>query len=250
MKQVILIGFEYNSLPGTIIDLYLAIKWCQTFKCNINVITDIREFDLIFLDQSIKKRIVSNDIFNIFDITTVNIIKDKDEFIDKLSSLCNLNDDNIIYFTGHADSGKMILPNNNKISFVDFKNIISNNCPYNSDIFIIMDCCSAEGLFLQYKLQNNSFILKEDRSYVSQKVLLITSSNYDQKSIATKYGSVFSQVLFEQLYKISFNPKNISILELRNNISKQIKNKYPKYNQSVSIYSSEIIETDLWLWIS
>jgi hypothetical protein len=244
MKNAILIGFEYNSLPGAIIDLYLAIKWCHSLGLEINVITDIKDIDNDLIFKSVEKRIVANDIFHIFDTVSLTIVNDKNKFVNTLSELCKLNT-SVIYFTGHSDIDKIILPENNFITFSDFKNLICINSNINSNLFIIMDCCFVEGLYLQYKLHGNSFIVNKNNSYISQKILLVASSNCDQKSLATKYGSVFSKIFFQKIYKFS---KKSNIKELCDTISVEIKNKYPTYNQSVSIYSSEIIETDLWLY--
>jgi len=62
MPTAILIGFEYKNdmLPGTLIDLYHCYKWCESFGCNINVLTDIKEVDTKLLYTAIDKLIIES----------------------------------------------------------------------------------------------------------------------------------------------------------------------------------------------
>jgi hypothetical protein len=239
MPVAILIGFEYkkNILSGMMFDIQNAYKWCKSFNCEIHVFTDKKlkpKFNLIGS---------SLDLFSKLDLILKNI---KD---DKL----------IIYYTGHGVDESMLMPDNQLVSFINFRDRILNIINPYVEIFWILDCCNPNGLYLPFKLEKNRFVLSDSKiKCVTQPILLITSSNSDEKSISTKTGSFFSRYLFDILK--SFNNEKISkkcndYSQTRNlellieTIIKNIKRENYLYSQSVNIYSSYVIDPILWTWI-
>lgn len=276
MPVAILIGFEYtfNSLTGAIIDLYQAADWCRSFNCNINIFTDIENCDENNIQYSIDHGITNQDLFSFLKqdpFINRTIITDKISLLESIMKILKPNIDNkvVIYYSGHGIKDSMVMPNKTLLSFIDFRNnILSVLNPY-TELFFILDCCNPNGLHLPYKLQNNSFTLSPTKiEFVSQPILLITSSETNEKSIATKFGSVFSRHLFRILTQLNlpispnirkrtngskyvFIPthKNRNLRRLMGNLSSSIRKMHTGYSQTVSIYSSYVIDPVLWLWI-
>lgn len=268
MPTAILIGFEYtfNTLSGTIIDLYHAFKWCTSFNCNIHVITDIiKVADPKYLDYIVQKNIVDEGILRFNDrLKSKFIVNNKDNLLGSLERILKYeNPDNklIIYYSGHGVKDSMVMPDKNLLLFIEFRNkILQHINPY-TEIFCILDCCNPNGLHLPYKLNNNNtFLLSSSKIHcIKQPFLLITSSDANEKSIALKSGSLFSRFLFRILHEmnqdIKFNHKQIpnninrNLRRLIGNLSGLIRSMQSGYSQTVSVYSSYIIDPVLWMWI-
>ena len=270
MPLALLIGFEYhiNHLPGAIIDLYHAYSWCQTFTSNIFVLTDISSNKRTEeLNRIVTRKIADVSLVTFYDMIPhkllVNNLRSLQENVKRV--LNNLTDNKlIIYYSGHGVKDSLILPDQTLLSFIIFRDLILDLLQPYVEIFWIMDCCNPNGLHLPYKLQNNSFVLSSSKiECVSQPIILITSADSHEKSAATRSGSIFSHQLFLYLQKMNESPtiviKNNKVLiptqfnrnltRLTNNLATLIRKLDTGYVQTVSIYSSYLMDPILWLWI-
>jgi hypothetical protein len=272
MPTAILVGFEYsfNPLPGAIIDLYHCYKWLQSFNCETYVLTDIESIhDPDNLRHCIDKNIADSDLITFYDsISSKFIVRDGYELMTSIIRLIKTgvrNNKLVIYFTGHGVRTCLVMPNKSLLSFVDFRdNLLDNLEPY-TEIFWILDCCNPSGLHLPYRLDGNLFVLSQGKiECVSQPILLITSSEPDEKSIATKSGSLFSRYLFRLLTSLNNQSLNDLVLRksstiptscnrnlrrLMGNLASAIRKMHTGYSQTVSIYSSYVMDPILWMWI-
>lgn len=270
MPTAILIGFEYtfNSLEGAIIDLYQAHKWCQSFGCQINILTDIQSIkDPGNLRSVIDKNLAGKDLLTFYHRVNPGIVNDKKGLLDDIIKILTLGiPDNklIIYYSGHGVKDSMVMPDRTLLPFIDFRdNILSYLNPY-VEIFWILDCCNPNGMNLPYKLDGNRFVLSPTKiQFVTQPILLITSAETNEKSVATKSGSIFSRYLFNLLSEMNrpvepiIQKRNIIIPTGRNrnlrrligNLGSSIRKMHTGYAQTVSIYSSYITDPVLWMWI-
>ena len=269
MPTSILIGFEYKNdiLPGTLIDLYHCYKWCKSFGCNINVLTDIKEVNYELLHNAIDNKLANKDLLKFYDNIQPIIISDNliDEIL-KILKTKIIDDKLIIYYTGHGVLyDNLVMPNEDLISMKKIKSIIVNNVPISTEIFIILDCCNPDGMGLPFKLKENSFVLSSTNmkyiDFIEHKILLITSSGNHQKSVATQLGSLFTRYLFKILVDMNeyddyyIKKENIplsinrNLQRLTNNLSCYIRKLHTGYQQNISIYSSYIIDPILWMWI-
>lgn len=228
----LLIGFEYKIkiLPGTYNDLQQAKVWCKSNKYDIYVLTDIDHFnDAIMINNE-------SDL-----VTMIKNILNKD--VNKL----------MIYYSGHGESESIKLPDNNLFSFDKFKNLILSLLNPYTEIFWILDCCNPNGLNLPYKLINDKFklILDKNTKFALQPILLITSSQADEKSVTTKKGSVFTKNLFDLLSTANAYSriKNRNLPLLIKTLISDIKSLETGYNQTISCYSSYLSDPVLWMWI-
>lgn len=259
----ILIGFEYNinKLPGVIIDLYHSYNFCQTFCDKIFVCTDIEYIkDETLLQEAINDKIANDDLLTFYSKLEPLIIINDLLSVLKTILINGKIDKLIIYFSGHGSDGSVILPDNSLLSFDDFKNCILDNIS-DTEIFWILDCCNPQGLHLPYKLNGNRFTLSPNRFHcVKQKIMLITSAENHEKSIATRSGSLFSRYLFRLLLilNLPFNyqeeqtiplHKNRNLHRLVGSLTSSIRKFYTGYSQTVSIYSSYIQDPVLPMWI-
>lgn len=249
---VIIIGFNYKKkcLPTTKKDIDNVMNWCKENKYDYSILSDVE---------------YSESKNNIYMINT------KSDFISSITkTMNNFSGKNkiIVYYTGHGSENYFKLPDDTKISSLDFRNIFLGN-PL-SEIFFIIDCCNPSNLCLPFKLKSNRFALIKDDSTspVQQKVFLITSSRPVEKAVAHKEkGSLFTKNLLDLLRELSdgFNPpnfnKNIKNLKFKNQynrnlerlvykLNNKIKNQNNSgHNQSVCFYSSHATHPILWLWI-
>ena len=269
MPTSILIGFEYTNdkLPGTLIDLYHCHKWCKSFECDINILTDIKEIDTKLLHKAIDDELANKSLLKFYNI--INPIIIYDNLIDELVKILKneiVDKKLIIYYSGHGVLyDDLVMPDGSLLSTKKLKNIILENVPISTEIFFIFDCCNPDGMRLPFKLNNNSFILSTTDlklvDFVEHKILLITSSANHQKSVATQLGSLFTRYLFKILidmnnYNESYIEKddiplsiNRNLQRLTSNLSCHIRKLHTGYQQNISIYSSYIIDPVLWIWL-
>lgn len=255
MPLSILIGFQYkrNMLKGAYVDINIAKNWCKSFNCETFILTDIADAsdidDTMFVESSKDLQSRIKDIINDNYCYKCKNTEDYEK--------CCCQNKIIIYYSGHGIKNYMKMPDETLLSFLDFRDNIVYSLPSTSEIFFIVDCCNPNGLHLPFKLQKNKFALSRDLSCVScvtQRILLITSANEEEKSVSRDDGSVFTKYLFEILSEFVASHHNITNKNNRNlqrlcyNLSSKIKNS-TGHNQTVSVYSSYIIDPVLWLWI-
>lgn len=269
MPTSILIGFEYKNdmLPGTLIDLYHCHKWCKSFGCTINVLTDIKEINIKLLHSAIDNKLANKCLLKFYNI--INPIIIFNNLIDELNRILKngISDDKlIIYYSGHGVLyDNLVMPDGSLLSMKKLKSIILENVSISTEIFFIFDCCNPDGMGLPFKLNNNSFILSTTDiklvDFIEHKILLITSSANHQKSVATQLGSLFTRYLFKILidmnnYDESYIKKeniplsiNRNLQRLTSNLSCNIRKLHTGYQQNISIYSSYVIDPVLWIWL-
>lgn len=264
MKKYILIGFRYKksrcwtTLPGIIIDLYQAYK--TLMKSNpdeIIVVTDIdRDSKTEFLRDAILNQTVDENILDfivllkerkqhvLFDKTTYNFVNDK------ISAFLSDSDNVFIYYTGHAENGNIVLPNDNIWSFCDFRDLIIAKTTYYASIFIAMDCCQGTGLGLPYILKNGIYRLVPDHDFLTHKdVICISSASKYENSAATRNGSFFTQALFKALAN-----KTLSISSVLSSVSKYCQEKSKLITQGAHIQTATIHSSMpnlkiIWPWV-
>ena len=272
MPTALLIGFEYtfNSLTGAIIDLYHAKKWCESFGCDVHILTDIENVrDQGNLQQVVDRKICAPDILTFYDTIAKykTIIRDSMSLITSIVNILKegVHDNKlIIYYSGHGVKDCMVMPDRTLLPFIDFRDNILNVVNEHVEIFCILDCCNPSGMHLPYKLVNNEFVLSPTKiECILQPMLLITSSETNEKSIATKSGSVFSRHLFNILTRLcsgyidNKTPKKIVVPTYKNRnlrrligtLASSIRGMHTGYAQTVSMYSSYIVDPILWMWI-
>jgi hypothetical protein len=272
MDAVIIIGFAYDKLniskdreylPGIIIDMYHAYKYVESISHipNILVISDIyKDVGVSEIKSTITDSIVDMEIFNfIKNLRLRNQLinyTNKHQVITEIKKILVNKKRILFYYTGHSSSGNILLPLGNGeicyrydryvdtiISFIQIRDLISESTSKSAEIFIILDCCNANGLELPYKLVNSVYRLnyKNNKVYPIQKFICFSASNSDENSLASKNGSLFSYTLF----KILKEHRNISTL-----LNLLITECAKKYDQTPNVYGSYPDIKMIWRWIS
>jgi len=266
MPRAILIGFEYtfNALTGAIIDIYNGYTWCNTFGSKISILTDIEKMRDKEHRQTMIEQRISHDNINKFLDTNMIIVKNGKILEESIMIVLKggIEDKKlIIYYSGHGVKDSMVMPDKTLYSFIKFRDLVLNNVNRDIEIFWILDCCNPNGMNLAYKLERNQYVLSGKKiEYVLQPILLITSSEAEEKSIATKYGSIFSRNLFMILTALNKKEidkntnvipinKNRNLRRLIGNLASAIRKMHTGYAQTVSIYSSYVMDPILWMWI-
>lgn len=259
MPTAIIIGFEYatNTLPGALIDIYQAHRWCCSFGCTAYVFTDIHEnVNNNIIKKNIGAGIVDPDIISFYDMIDKTLVTTSDELLTEISGkIKQLDDDRlIIYYSGHGIKDSLVLPDRKLLSFVTLRDAILKQLSSTTEIFWVLDCCNPTGLCLPFMLEGNNFVLSPTRiSCVIQPILLIISANAQEKSVSSDTGSLFTRYLFRILHGLNNGPtiasRNRNLRRLLGNLASSIRRMHTGYTQTVSIYSSYIMDPILWLWI-
>ena len=165
---------------------------------------------------------------------------DENEIIDTLKR----GEFDALYFSGHGVHGGILFPSGYVIPIDDI--IAPCPCPYpylgtNAGKYrlFIFDCCDTRNNTLPYKLCDGKFRLTDPakRIFRNQDILIITSSNRKQNSVATKKGSKFSKSFTECLSR--------GTTDLRK-IKDEVTSKTSKHNQNMSVYSSRIDRLEIF----
>ncbi len=225
MKVALLIGFSYDSastsLPGIVIDLYLAYRLAiNSSPDRIMVITDVVEDrNTQLLLNAIISSLVDGSILSFIE----NIKQDgvyqqylnRSQLMKTIKGILNSADQVFIYYTGHVKRGEIKLPvvktvtlanehvenDNGKLSLYDFRNLILSSVVPSAEIFLIMDCCNGSGLSLPFQLTSKSYRLTrcDQAIYPKPDIIYLTSTNLNERAVATIDGSLFSQSLFKEI---------------------------------------------------
>lgn len=249
MDTAIIIGFEYTksnntSLCGCTLDMYRAYRYAKDMNVNnIYILSDM-------VSYTPNKRVYMK-YGNAIDEFIPSMEGVNWNYVDSIDSMCTYVDKIetgrkiMVYYTGHASTLEnnipcIELPSNEKLPFVMFRDIILNKIHPDSQILWIMDCCKAGGFLLPYTLNNNSFVLTNEDSFVYHDIICFVSSEISQISIASEEYSYFTKYLFENLEK-----GIISLAKIQENILLSLG---VRINQVCSVYSSYIRPACLWLW--
>lgn len=158
--KVIIIGFGYSDdkIPSTLFDVYQVYNKYSKMGYDCEILTDINDFRynrnvyesisfkkvgremLSFISDLKKKPNYYNYIFNISGMT------------EKIRSI-GKHDIVIAYYTGHGHSKGIKMPSGETFGFDDFKSLLINSSK--EEIYMIIDCCHASGMKLNYQLNKN-----------------------------------------------------------------------------------------------
>ena len=220
MRKALIIGFQYSDdkkLPGIATDLYQVYTFLKKHNWQENeicVMTDIEKDETTdILKTSIIEKVVDSGV-----LSFIEDCKEREQYVlftshyhyNNFSSIFSevgkSNDDRssrtfnlFIYYTGHCKEGNIILPNNSLINLPDYFS--------SKNIFTIIDCCEG-GLDLPFVLNGDIYRCKENPVFFKDKIICISSSKDDEKSITTQSGSLFSRHIFDFLDESS----NLSLI--------------------------------------
>ncbi len=257
LKTAIIIGFDYSNLlltylPGIPIDLYSIYTVAKKSKPDrIVVITDINnDYHTTALSDAIVDEIVDSDVTGF--IKRVKKENHHHQFID-LSDFRNTlreystgSDQVFFYYTGHAKDGDFLLPNGEMIKTSEVRDIFRECTSSTSDIFAMIDCCHADGFSLPYRLTphrgNYRYRLSTGANeFPSQRIICFSSSSPDEKSVATKRGSIFTRKFCKML-----EDKNRNISNLLASVSES---QMKSHQQTMTVHSSYPDTSLLWSWL-
>lgn len=237
--NVIIIGFKYvkDEIDCMLYDIYRVYKYFnQLYDCYI--LTDICDFTYtISMYNSILKNQVDDEFTDFigeikYYPSWYRRVNDSKSLFDNISSL-DISDITIVYYSGHGSSSGLLLPSNENVSYTSFRDILVNRT--NVELTIILDCCKGSNMNLSYYLDNRCKYYKSLKSgeIISIPILIITSSDINQKSVANDYTSLFTKYFIEFLH----NSKDRSFQSMIEYIESNMLG-HEVFNQNVKIYSS------------
>lgn len=295
MPLAVLIGFEYqdnnmhdtSTFPGTIVDLHRVYKFCGMSGMNVVIITDItREKFPEGIMEPITSGSINPSIMSFMSTVSSDMkkIKTGKELLQTLINVLHIHskeDKFFIYYSGHGVNSGITTPNNERIEYLDFRKIITTHTCDKSQIMIVLDCCHPTNLFLPCtlhiaenksnklldKISSSADVIKSikqktrfhiNESYIpcKQDIVLITSATIDEKSVATQYGSLFSQYFFSYLTTLTSRTSDTGkateipsrhFVDIKYNVDDNMKKH--KHQQTMMIHSSILLPPMLWCWI-
>lgn len=244
MVKVLIIGFGYidDEIPSTLFDIYQIYNRYSNIGYECTIITDINDFRYnrnVYESISFKK--VDKEMLGFISELKkkpnyYNYIYDKKGLLYKLRSIEKENFV-IVYYTGHASTDGIKLPSGEIFPFFDFKKELISLSKL--EITILTDCCYASGMRLNYKLskEGKGFFFEESKEEnYPQKVIIIASSQYNEKSASIKHSSLFTKYFIEFLEQNESRLFVYMLDYINNNIYSYTTNK-----QQVNVYCSRII---------
>ena len=254
-----------------ILDLYRAYTYFSSLGFTIYLITDIVEpvisenIQSIVSNDSDNKKISDGvyDFIKNFENIKSNTIRSMADLTSSVQDIIFTDDDKEIsvYYSGHAKLGGLVMPNEDIIPIISIRDIILSRLSPDAYVIFIMDCCNPQGGLLPYRLTENvlnknhqEFLLVKPYRFdtvVEKNVILLASTNDNEKSYAAKYGSLFSRYLFSNLMDMAQG--NVmacrSISNLLHKITNDIKLYHPQQRQTPCAYVSYPIDKMIWPWL-
>lgn len=268
MYTAVLIGFQYGDdlkLPGIVIDLYSAYRFCREAGAECFVLTDITEDEKTeYLSKAVFDGVVDAGVFSfISQIQTrgehyyiaPEHAQERLHFI--LTCVFGAEPPRLfIYFTGHGlaregteDSG-LILPSREIFSFYQLRSRIMR-LPLASEIIWINDCCHVSGIQLPYKLSRQGFYeLTSGQFCPIQYLLFLGSTSVDEKSLVSREGSIFSNIVFRRLLQAVDDRKTEfrDVRLLMENVKERLEADPETRSQQPTVFSSHPNLFFFWPW--
>lgn len=282
MVTGIIIAFEYrcsantSRLTGVINDMVLVYKYSHKICDKLYVISDIEERVLRTVLEANKSSCKETPIviYRVVDVQTL---------ADTMNSISIQGDKLLIYYSGHgvltykstersliniAKGEAILLPDNSKLSFRRFRDIILDKLTVKSQVLFILDCCNPSSLSLPYVLNDNGYlnlrnetvqtiplpkrekVNREKFFYTSHRIIVLASTRTRGQSISTINGSVFTQSLFKETGTLDEELLTLKSISVKfNKLSSNIKAIFNRY-ESFCVYTSHPHITKLWNWLT
>lgn len=264
----IILGFQYNQkatgiakLPSSLIDIYHIYNWMDSVGYSTNIFSDCLSTDnnIELIKSAINIKIADIKFLN-FDFNLINYVSNKHQLIENLRKVLITKQESkkiCIYYTGHGEDGSILLPNSEKIDLSELQEHIYSFFSEQTEFFWILDCCYPGNMNLPYKLEKNQFKFQGLASrFLTNPTLVLSSSETKEPSVATKYGSLFTRFLANDLSNMSRpiiknkNKYNRNLRRICSRLITEIRKIHVEYSQTVSVYSSYLFDPILWFWIT
>ena len=285
----------YDELPGVLIDLYLAYQFClRSNPHKIIVITDV-ENDPNWQDVlgAFGMQLVGSQVLDfVSECKTKGYYRryrDKEWLINEVQECSKDASRLMFYYSGHCTNGNLELPaslahdraracemdislikpapptKNDSIDMTELsRHIITPTQPLATNLFIF-DCCYCTDLGLPFRLEDDDVFKlcsNNNRFYTKRRILSLSSTTPQQRSISTINGSFFTRHYFLAMRDDVRNLSNIrgiisascaeddfSVKLSINNIQHDDKDNTKTHQQTMSIYGSHPHIENIWPWL-
>lgn len=265
MYTAVLIGFQYSGdlkLPGIVIDLYAAYRFCREAGAECLVLTDILEDEKTeYLSKAVFEGVVDAGVFSFISQIQARsehyYIHDQTRLRFVLTQIFGAEPPRLfIYFTGHGlaregseDSG-LILPSREIFSFYQLRSQIMQ-LPPASEIIWINDCCHVSGIQLPYKLSSHGFYeLTSGQFCPVQYLLFVGATSVDEKSLISRQGSIFSNIIFHRLLQ-AMDDRKVEFRDVRRlleSVKERLEADPETRSQQPTVFSSHPNLHQIWPW--
>jgi hypothetical protein len=246
---VLLVGFVYpenkyghKELIGNYVDLYHLYCYFKKITDNIMVMTDlVSPEDSTLLIDAVGQNLLPEALLTFTRSLSwsekLRPYKSKED----LEKLLSSKDEEIfVYFSGHSSKGKLILPETvSGMETLTFRQILEAE-NVGSEIFMIFDCCDADGTRLPFVLEGENYILSSPAHFTTRKTICLCSTRRGEDSASKIIGSVFTRCFLNQIEN-----RRCQLCELLEKINSECQ----CYPQTATLYSSFPNLKKIWSWL-
>ncbi|SPN79119.1 Caspase-like protein [Brazilian cedratvirus IHUMI] len=246
---VLLVGFVYpenkynhKELIGNYVDLYHLYSYFKKITDNIMVMTDlVSPEDSNLLIDAVKQNLLPEALLTF--TRSLSWAGKLHPYTCKndLEKLLSQKDEQIfVYFSGHSSQGKLILPDTvSGMETLTFRQKLESDNA-GSEIFMIFDCCDADGTRLPFILSGESYVLSSPAHFTTKKTICLCSTRKGEDSASKIIGSVFTRCFLNQIEN-----RRCQLSELLENINTECQ----CYPQTATLYSSFPNLKKIWSWL-
>lgn len=242
VPQIIIVGFEYEEdLSACVTDIYHVYNFYKKLSYDIKIFSDVdkpRE-QANFTSLLTRKRVEDNFLpFLKEDFERMRIsVKDKPSFENIFDMVPRKSERCLFYFSGHGSKDCILLPDGTKYPIIQLREKILE---LGKQILVVFDCCNPHGLFMPLlACRGTKKMNMISQNFLEEDVVVITSSEPDEKIKADDSGSPFTFNLFHYLKK---RTKPYGFYQILEHMDKKLES-----SQKCSIYSSRWNKS-LWYW--
>lgn len=275
----ILIGFSYTSLnkiwnedlpveiSSALLDVYRIYEMVSKKKTSqlIYVLTDIKSVS----DEVTREIIVNKVSYNIvhflpsdnLDVKkeidpsirwmTIHSRKDMDKALSKMKLAAKRI---FVYYTGHGVRGSeksensIRLPSSDLYPIAELRDYIVTKSMENAEICFLLDCCHSGDMDMpfRYDEKRDTFTLHDrqnisKKKFATQNILVISSSEVGQRSVAGKGGSYFTKFFIKSV------EDTVSLSAIVDYITRNMKTF--GHANTMNIFSTYPMVPIIWSWI-
>lgn len=247
---LVIIAFSYSNmgelhLPCCIVDAYRVYTECgeppallitdsEGYECEYNKLGN----DLSFFNLNGNRAGKWPDLKWI----VINSIKD---LISSVQYIIGNNHHCIFYYSGHASHDTkgeyLLLPSGEELSMLKYRNLLLHKIPYDAQVLWILDCCYAGSMSLQFKREDDNIQIETLAHPTKQHIICLSSSCYNQKSLASPNYSYFTKYIFQYI------KKSDGILQLIVDLTRC--KLADRTSQVCNVFLSRPHQQTLWLWV-
>jgi hypothetical protein len=264
MKRLaVILAWQYSGrqvpIPGLIVDVFRVWSFFRELGYKFLFVTNMKSEHIPHSAMSqITSSEIDGSIYNFSSFLQSVAVEDVESKFNQLSMTTEVEeaDEILVYFSGHGENKKIILPNGEFMNSSALVNFI----PSDKKKTIIFDCCNPDSLGCSLVWKDNKFVYRNESATVGPslslkydkraRILILASSEEEGTALAEDSGSLFTTCLIrllKEMKKGTVKPNLEAIVEHMKENRVQIKiytNRPCLYSIPSHLYSKSTVVVD------